>query len=59
VDWPRSTAVLTAVADRLAEVQSGGAGRPVRYFWPGIPLRNLLFLGVILAHGFRRLFPPY
>jgi len=32
---------------------------PVRYFWPGIAVRNLFFLAVVLAHGFRRLAPPY
>lgn len=28
-------------------------------FWPAIPPRNLLFLAIALAHGFRRLLPPY
>ena len=31
----------------------------VKYFWPAIPLRNVVFLGIVLAHGFRRLLPPY
>lgn len=29
------------------------------YPWFLIPVRNVLFLLVVLAHGFRRLFPPY
>ena len=29
----------------------------VRYFWPAIILRNVLFLVVVLLHGFRRLVP--
>jgi hypothetical protein len=29
------------------------------YFWPGLLPRNLLFLLVVLLHGFRRLLPPY
>ena len=28
-------------------------------FWPGLIPRNLFFLSVVLAHGFRRLLPPY
>ncbi len=34
-------------------------GRPIRLFWPGIIPRNVLFLAVVLMHGFRRMFPPY
>ncbi len=60
VDWPRGPKLLLAVADRLAAV---GAGKhsvtPVRYFWPLVPLRNLLYLIVVLLHGLRRLAPPY
>lgn len=32
---------------------------PVPLFWPGLLLRNLIFLVIVLAHGFRRLLPPY
>jgi len=31
----------------------------VRYFWPAVLPRNLLFLIVVLLHGLRRLAPPY
>ncbi len=54
-DWPRNVALLRKVADRL----SAGEGGAVRYFWPATLLRNLLFLIIVLAHGFRRLLPPY
>lgn len=54
-DWPRGVALLRAVADRLAAGQKG----PVRYFWPVALPRNLLFLVIVLLHGFRRLLPPY
>jgi hypothetical protein len=37
---------------------TGKALGPVRHFWPGLIPRNLLFLTVVLAHGFRRLTPP-
>jgi hypothetical protein len=32
---------------------------PLGLFWPAIPARNLLFFAVALAHGFRRMLPPY
>jgi ADP-ribosylglycohydrolase len=51
-EWPRTVSVLREVADTLVE---GGA--PVRYFWPGLVLRNLLFIVIVLAHGFARLLP--
>jgi len=48
------------VAQRLAEVvQADAPGPPVAYCWPGVLPRNLLFLCVVLFHGFRRLLPPY
>ncbi len=56
-EWPCSLAVLKAIAGELSGPT--GTGKPVRYFWPGILLRNLFFLAVVLAHGFRRLLPPY
>jgi ADP-ribosyl-[dinitrogen reductase] hydrolase len=60
VEFPHSLKLLQAVADRLAlQTETRTALGPCRYFWPAIPLRNLVFLGIVLAHGFRRLFPPY
>ena len=59
VDWPRTTAVLREAADRLARSESASASGPVRYFWPGVIPRNLLFLMLVLGHGLRRLLPPY
>jgi ADP-ribosylglycohydrolase len=59
-EWPRSCAFIMRVADRLAEQASAGRPLgPVPCFWPGLIPRNLLFLAVVLAHGFRRLAPPY
>lgn len=59
-DWPRTTRLLRVAADSLSELKQSGRSRgPVRYFWPGIVLRNTIFLFVVLAHGFRRLLPPY
>jgi ADP-ribosyl-[dinitrogen reductase] hydrolase len=63
LEWPRSVAWMRRLAERLAHqfpvtgdpVQQG----PVPLFWPGLVPRNLLFLTVVLGHGFRRLLPPY
>ena len=54
VEWPRSTAWI----ERLGEALANGGDVP-RYFVPGIPLRNAVFMLIVLAHGFRRLAPPY
>ena len=53
VAWPLSVDRLHAAGEALA--QSGRV--PVRWWWPFQPLRNLVFLAVILAHGLRRLLP--
>jgi len=59
-DWPRSTGKMREMADALAAKASGeDICAPIRYFWPGVLLRNVFFLAVVLAHGFRRLLPPY
>ena len=59
-EWPRSVSLLEQIAARLARQRdTAHALGPVRYFWPGLILRNFLFLAVVLAHGFRRLAPPY
>lgn len=59
-DWPRSVGVLREVGCRLAsQKRNGSSSGPVGYFWPAVLPRNLLFLVVVLLHGFRRLAPPY
>lgn len=60
IDWPRSRRVLVEVANRLAEQRAKQKSQgPVTYFWPGLVLRNTVFLGVVLSHGLRRFLPPY
>ncbi len=60
VDWPRSVPLFRRAAQRLTEQkQTSQPIEPVRYFWPGILPRNLVFLVIVLLHGFRRLLPPY
>ncbi len=62
-EWPRSAAWMRRLAERLAR-QFPAGGSPVRQkplppFRPGLIPRNLLFLAVVMVHGFRRLLPPY
>lgn len=66
-DWPRSIAWMKSLGARLAvkfspekplELGKEMVG-PLSLFWPAIPVRNMVFLGIVLAHGFRRMLPPY
>lgn len=62
VDWPRGTELLRKIGDRMASAVTDAAPEPtgpVPYFWPGVLPRNLVFLIIVLAHGLRRLAPPY
>ncbi|HVZ43119.1 MAG TPA: ADP-ribosylglycohydrolase family protein [Ramlibacter sp.] len=54
VEWPRSVGWI----ERLGAALAAGGPSPA-YFVPAVPVRNLLFMLVVLAHGFRRLVPPY
>ena len=56
-EWPRTIRWMTRLGEALA--QAHGPVRPPRLFAPSILLRNLVFLIVVLLHGFRRLLPPY
>lgn len=59
-EWPRSVAWMRRLARCLSQqVETGQACTPLPLFWPGLLLRNPLFIGIVLAHGFRRLLPPY
>lgn len=59
-DWPRSVSFIERVATTLAEQRGTQTSRePVPWFWPGLIPRNVLFLAIVLSHGFRRLAPPY
>ncbi len=59
-EWPRTVDWMERLAGQLADVQETDTPqKPL-----GLPLlpmmgRNLLFTTVVLAHGFRRLLPPY
>lgn len=60
MDWPHSVGLLQRGAERLDQQrQTRQPLEPVSYCWPAVLPRNLLFLAVVLAHGSRRLAPPY
>jgi ADP-ribosyl-[dinitrogen reductase] hydrolase len=59
-EWPRSAAWIEQVGERLAQVCATGIPQqavsvPV---W-ALPLRSIGFTAAVLAHGLRRLLPPY
>jgi len=58
-DWPRTVAWMERLADALAASVGGETVRPPGLFFPAVLLRNLVFLVLVLGHGFRRLLPPY
>jgi ADP-ribosylglycohydrolase len=60
-EWPRSPDWMRHLAAQLAAgvAQSGSRHKPVQLFWPGLIIRNLFFIAVVLAHGVRRILPPY
>jgi ADP-ribosylglycohydrolase len=63
LEWPRSAAWMRRLTERLARQFPVGYSpmrqTPLPLFWPGLIPRNLLFLALVLGHGFRRLLPPY
>lgn len=59
-DWPYSLRWIEKLAKKLTLMvadEKPVSPLPVP-FW-GFPLRNLYFTTLVLAHGFRRLLPPY
>jgi ADP-ribosylglycohydrolase len=61
IEWPRSIGWVEQLGGAVATAFTGSGELPrcPGYFVPGIAIRNMLFLLVVLAHGFRRLAPPY
>lgn len=55
IDWPRSIKWIEMLGNAVSE----SALESPPYRKSGILIRNLFFLFVVLAHGFRRLLPPY
>lgn len=59
-EWPRNIAWMERLAMQLHDVRtSGEPSRAPTAPLPAVMLRNAVFLTVVLAHGFRRLLPPY
>ncbi|BAY83269.1 ADP-ribosylation/crystallin J1 [Calothrix parasitica NIES-267] len=59
-EYPRNIKWMEFLAIRLAEVcqhNTKQSSLPLPVY--GIFLRNILFLLIVIFHGFRRLFPPY
>ena len=59
-DWPRSRGWMRLLCKQLNHCRATGIRqRPRSVFYPFALLRNLAFIAIVLAHGFRRLAPPY
>jgi ADP-ribosyl-[dinitrogen reductase] hydrolase len=59
-DWPRSRVWIEALSQQVAYTKLARLARqPVVAPFPFTLIRNLCFMPLVLAHGLRRLFPPY
>jgi ADP-ribosyl-[dinitrogen reductase] hydrolase len=58
-EYPRSIQWMERLGQRLVEVLDGDLQPALPVMVPALIVRNLVFLVVVLFHGFRRLFPPY
>jgi ADP-ribosyl-[dinitrogen reductase] hydrolase len=60
LEWPRTLTWMEELAGQLARVvESGRPESPLSVPVAAVLARNAAFLAIVLAHGFRRLFPPY
>lgn len=60
MEWPCTVDWMTSLARHLTDMQTDGLTKTP----PELPsvlllLRNMLFVPIVLMHGFRRLLPPY
>lgn len=58
-EWPRTVKWMEELGQRLALSAKGETRKALRLPVWGILVRNVFFLIVVLAHGFRRMLPPY
>lgn len=59
-DWPITSQWMESLGEKLCQVVSEGKPQDApRIPFLGLLLRNLIFMFVVLYHGFRRLLPPY
>ena len=60
IEWPASVRWLAALAEATQRRVLGLPGKPPReHAWLVLLGRNVVFLVIVLAHGFRRLLPPW
>jgi ADP-ribosylglycohydrolase len=61
MEWPRSMSWMERLGDQLERSVAAlpTPARPLGLPALAVLLRNLLFLVIVLVHGFRRLLPPY
>ncbi|WP_020470380.1 hypothetical protein [Zavarzinella formosa] len=59
-EWPRSVPWMERLAETaMTAIRESRLVRPPEAWLPVTLPRNLLFLGLVLAHGFGRMLPPY
>ena len=59
-EWPRSVRWMESLGTALSQAWSSSHGSRAPSVNPiTVVLRNLVFLAIVLCHGFRRLGPPY
>jgi ADP-ribosyl-[dinitrogen reductase] hydrolase len=59
-EWPRTTRWMRQLGDRLDDRKSRSEAQgQLPLFWPGVLLRNVFFLVVVLVHVLKRCLPPY
>lgn len=59
-DWPLTVRYVATMAERLVQCKQTGKRQAIGLLpGPIIFIRNMLFLIIVLLHGFRRLLPPY
>jgi len=56
-DLPISLSFLQRLGKQADQASQNGSEKPVDFNWLLLPFRNLLFFGIVLLHGFRRLLP--
>ncbi len=60
IEWPRTEAWMESVGVKLADRTTNRTkGYAVPLNWFKLLARNAFFIPLVLAHGFRRLLPPY
>jgi len=60
IEWPRTVIWMESLAQQLYQSLTGvSASKNPHLPVLGVALRNILFLMIVLFHGFRRMMPPY